>query len=195
MRSIPTRILVEISLCVALAVVLNALTLLRMPYGGTVSLVMLPIIVIALRRGLLAGVTTGILYGLIELMIDPVIVHPFQVVLDYVIAFGAVGVAGIFRSAYLTATGTNSRSIRGLALLFLAVFVPSALRYCVHVVSGYIFFAQYAPPSQPALLYSALYNLFVPVSAIGVFAAAALTVPTLLSVSLSRAKGGHGGQD
>ncbi len=195
MQSIPTRILVEISLCVALAVVLNALTLLRMPYGGTVSLVMLPIIVIALRRGVFAGVTTGVIYGLIELMIDPVIVHPLQVVLDYVIAFGAVGVAGIFRTVYLRTAEANSRSIRGLALLFLAVALSSALRYCAHVVSGYIFFAQYAPAGQPAILYSALYNLFVPVSAIGVFAAAALTLPALHSVSLSRARGLNGGQD
>lgn len=195
MRSIPTRILVEISLCVALGVVLNALTLFRMPYGGTVSLVMLPIIVIALRRGVFAGVTTGVLYGLVELMIDPVIVHPIQVLLDYFIAFGLVGTAGIFRSVHVRVYSGSPHSIRALFLLFLAIALPSALRYLAHLISGYIFFAQYAPADQPAILYSALYNLFVPVSAIGVFAAAVLVMPTLHSVSLSRARGSRDGQD
>lgn len=195
MRSIPVRILVEISLCVALAVVLNAFTVFRMPYGGTVSLVMLPIIVIALRRGPFAGVVTGVLYGLVELMIDPVIVHPVQVFLDYVIAFGAVGAASIFRGLHQRMEEVDSRSLQALWILFLAVTISSGLRYSAHVLSGYIFFSQYAPVGQSAIMYSALYNLFVPVSAIGVFAAAALVVPTLHSVSLSRAKGSPGEPD
>ena len=53
-----------------------------MPQGGDVSLTMIPIIFIAYRRGPLAGITTGVLYGIINIMIDGTIYHPMSIFLD-----------------------------------------------------------------------------------------------------------------
>ena len=90
-----TRILVEIALTIALAVVLNLVKLWRMPYGGDVSLEMLPILVLALRRGWKPGVVAGALYGLVSLMFGAVVVHWAQFVLDYPLAYALVVVAGV----------------------------------------------------------------------------------------------------
>jgi thiamine transporter len=71
-----TRMLAEIGVAVALAVVLNFLKLWRMPQGGSVSLEMLPILVIAFRWGLGAGIFSGLIYGLLQLMFGAYIIHP-----------------------------------------------------------------------------------------------------------------------
>lgn len=186
MRQFPTQIFVEIALCIALAVVLSAIRIFQMPYGGTVSLVMLPLIVIALRRGVLAGVIAGAGYGLIELMIEPWIVHPAQVLLDYPLAFGVIGLAGIFHARWQHGISANRVRDAIWSAVLPAVIVATFARYVLHVASGYIFFAEYAPEGQPVIVYALLYNLFVPVSALGVFAAAAVVLPALARHSFPR---------
>ena len=97
MRSERTRVLVEIALTVALSAVLSMLAV-RLPInfaGGTISLSMVPILVLALRRGVFPGVIAGVLFGCVDYLIEPFFVAPIQVLLDYPIAFGAVGLAGL----------------------------------------------------------------------------------------------------
>jgi len=185
-RQFPTQIFVEIALCIALAAVLNAVRIFQMPYGGTVSLVMLPLIVIALRRGVLAGMIAGAGYGLIELMIEPMIVHPAQVLLDYPLAFGALGLAGIFHAKWQRGVLANRAKDAIWSAVLPAVIVATFARYVFHAASGYIFFAKYAPEGQPVIVYTLIYNLFVPVSALGVFAAAAVVLPALARHGFSR---------
>jgi thiamine transporter len=174
-----TRIIVEISLAVALAAVLNLLKIWRMPNAGTVSFVMLPIIVIALRRGLVVGLITGALYGFVDFVIDPYPpVHWIQPLLDYPIAYMAVGCAGIFSGAWHRAWNTGDR--RGASLAVVAgCLVAGGLRYLVHVVSGAVFFAEYAPAGQPVWLYSSLYNLYVPLSTALAMTGALILMPVL----------------
>ncbi len=64
-----------------------------------------------------------------------------QVLLDYPIAFGALGLAGFFRNRP-----------------FLGVNVGIAGRFVAHFVSGIIFFATYAPEGMSPIVYSAIYN-------------------------------------
>lgn len=184
-----TEVLVEMALCIALAAVLNALRIFHMPQGGTVSLVMLPIIVLAVRRGLVVGLVTGAVYGLVDLLIDPAIYYPLQVILDYPIAYGAVGVAGIMHSAWNRVSNAGQGLSAIWTVLLPAVTIATALRYAAHVISGAVFFGQYAPEGQPVIVYSAIYNLYVPVSAIGVFAAAAVVLPALSRVLDGRRDG------
>lgn len=179
MNSDRTRILVEIALAIALAAVLNMLKLWRMPQGGTVSLVMLPIIVIALRRGLLVGLITGALYGVVDFFIDPVPpVHWAQPLLDYPIAYLMVGFAGLF--APMWARVRDSASVASVTLTVgLAALVGGAGRYLAHTASGAIFFGEYAPPGQPVVVYSLIYNLYVPLSALLAFVVAIVLLPAL----------------
>lgn len=179
MKDHHTRHLLEIALTVALAAVLSMYVLWRMPQGGTVSLGMLPLFVLALRSGLWAGLAAGGLFGIVTMMIDPYPpVHWVQPILDYPVAHLLVGLAGAFSGPLSRALTGNTR-YRALALIAGGIALGTLGRYLAHWTSGVVFFGEYAPPGQPVWLYSALYNLYVPVSAAGCLAAALAVVPAL----------------
>jgi len=136
-----TLVIVEVAVMVALATVLGFLRIYRMPYGGSISLEMVPIFILALRRGGVVGVVAGGVFGLLQLLIDPFFVHPIQVIVDYPLAFAAIGLAGFFQKQP-----------------WLGLAVGTAGRYLAHVVSGKVFFGSQAPEGTPALVYSLSYN-------------------------------------
>jgi thiamine transporter len=139
-----TRVLTEAALAVALSFVLGFIVLFKMPFGGSVSLEMIPLILLSLRQGWRVGIVAGAAYGLLDLVIDPYVVHPLQLLLDYPLAFGALGLAGLFKP-----------TVRGAVLgATVAVFA----RFVCHFLSGVIFFASYAPEGWNPYLYSAAYN-------------------------------------
>jgi thiamine transporter len=174
--------MVEIALTIALAAVLSMITIWRMPQGGSVSLGMLPLFVLAFRRGLGAGLVAGGFYGLVDLIIDPFPpVHWVQPILDYPVAYLLVGLAGVVSVSLGAAL--EARRPRRVALLLAAGISVGALgRYLAHFASGMVFFGEFAPPGQPVWLYSAVYNLYVPISALACFAAAAVVVPALAGI-------------
>ena len=174
-----TTILVEIALSVALAAVLNTLIVFRMPQGGSVALTMLPIVVVAIRRGPVAGVITGALYGCVDLAMNPYVVHPVQLLLDYPLAFGGVGLAGFWSSPWIRRMRSGNVLSATTLVLLPAVALGSAARYLMHVVSGFIFFSAFAPPGQPVLAYSLIYNSYVVVSGAAAFATAAIVLPAV----------------
>jgi thiamine transporter len=182
MRERRTRLLLEIALTIALAAVLSMFTVWRMPQGGSVSLGMLPLFVLAFRRGLLPGLVAGGLYGLVDLMVDPYPpVHWIQPILDYPVAYLLVGLSGVVAS--VLAPVLRARARRRAALLMAAgITIGAAGRYVAHFISGMVFFGEFAPAGQPVWLYSALYNLYVPVSAAVCFAAAIVVVPALAGI-------------
>lgn len=151
------RVLTEAALAIALAFVLGLIPLFRMPLGGSISLEMIPLILLAVRQGWKVGVLTGTAYGLLNLAINPVILHPVQVIFDYPLPFAALGLAGLFSP---TVYGAMIGSV-------LAVSV----RFAAHFVSGVAFFASYAPEGWNPFVYSAAYN-------------AAYLVPSLVLVLL-----------
>ena len=147
----PTRwgvqALAEIGVAIALAAVLGQVRLFVMPQGGSVSLELLPIVFIAVRRGVAPAAVTGLLYGLLQLGLPGAFVyHPAQAALDYPLAFMALCVAGFV-------------DVRGFKTLALAVFLALAARFGFHFLAGLIFFASYAPEWEAPWLYAATYNL------------------------------------
>ena len=93
-----TRSLVNISLMLAITVVLHQIKLFHMPQGGSVTAgSMVPLLLIAYRYGLGIGVLTGFLYGMINLLLNPFIVHPVQVLFDYPLPYMAMGLAGLWK--------------------------------------------------------------------------------------------------
>jgi len=158
MRSQRTLLLVEVALTVALAAALNFLAL-RLPInfaGGSISLSMVPIFVLALRRGVGAGLIAGFAFGCIDLVIEPYFLAPIQVLLDYGVAYAAVGLAGLGAGVFRM---TSERS----ALAGAAVSVPFMLlgglaRFAAAWTSGVVFFGSNAPKGQPVWLYSIVYN-------------------------------------
>jgi thiamine transporter len=139
-----TRVLTETALAVALAFVLGLIKVFQMPFGGSISLEMVPLILLALRQGPFVGVVAGAAYGLLDLAVEPFIVHPVQVIFDYPLAFGALGLAGFFPP-------TVWGAVAGTVVAVLA-------RFICHFVSGVAFFTATFPEGWNPLLYSAVYN-------------------------------------
>jgi thiamine transporter len=136
--------LTEAALAIALAFVLGLIKVFQMPFGGSISLEMIPLILLALRQGPVVGVITGAAYGLLNLAVGPVVVHPVQVLFDYPLAFGALGLAGFFRP-----------TVRGAVI---GATVAVLARFVCHFVSGVVFFASYAPEGWNPYVYSGAYN-------------------------------------
>lgn len=167
-----TVVLVEAALTVALCAVLGMFKVWEMPQGGSVSLGMLPLFVFALRRGGAWGLGVGLVYGLVDVLLGPVVVHPVQFVLDYPLPWMLVGLAGF-------ATGLRGRGALGATLGSVGGVVLGALgRYGSHVISGVVFFGEYAE-GQPVLAYSLAYNSFVLVSALACLVALLVVMPVL----------------
>jgi thiamine transporter len=179
-RSERTRILVEIALTVALSAVLSMLAV-RLPInfaGGTISLSMVPILVLALRRGVFPGIIAGVLFGCVDYLIEPFFVAPVQVLLDYPIAFGAVGLAGLGSEAYHRACQVSSARAALKAVPFM--IVGGAGRFVAAWLSGVVFFGQNAPAGQPVWLYSLVYNLsYIVPSAVLCIVAALVVLPAV----------------
>jgi len=137
-----TRVLAEIAIGVALATVLSTIKIFSMPYGGSVTLgSMVPILLIAFRRDVKVGVTAGVIYGLVQMMLDGWFYSPVGMFLDYPLAFGVLGIAALFKKQPI-----------------IGVVVGLAGRFMCHFISGVVFFGIYAPESMSPVLYSAIYN-------------------------------------
>jgi thiamine transporter len=145
--------MLEIAIMTAIAVVLDQWTLFKMPQGGSVTLVMVPIAVLAFRRGLVPGLICGFLTGILLLMFGGYVVHPVQAILDYPLAFALLGSAGMIRLKEY-----ESRKAKVL-MAGVALLIAGGFRFFSHYLSGIIFFASYAPKGQPVYLYSLIYNL------------------------------------
>ena len=176
-----TQLLVEIALSIALAAVLSMFTLWRMPQGGSVSLSMLPLFVLALRRGVGPGLAAGAIYGFVDLLVNPYVVHWAQLLLDYPVAYLFVGIAGISSRPLASALGRRSAAGTSAAIA-LGVLLGAIGRYAAHVASGVIFFSEFAPAGQPVFLSSLLYTLSAPLSALAAFAAGLVLVPALARI-------------
>ena len=139
-----TRFISEVAVSVSLAVICSLIRVWEMPQGGSVALTMIPIILVALRCGAVAGMTTGVIYGVISLLIAGVIYHPMSVVLDYVLAFGILGVAGFFK-----------KNIKGIIF---GTLVAVAGRFVCATISGAVLFKSFAPAGQNPWVYSVIYQ-------------------------------------
>ena len=140
-----TKILAEGTIIIALSVILKDVLppIYFLPQGGSVSLAgMVPLLWFSLRRGLRSGLEASTVYGLVHMALPgSYIVDPVQGLLDYPIAFAALGLAGIFRKYPLIGVGVG---ITG--------------RFLAHFASGVWFFSQYAPAGTHPVIYSAIYN-------------------------------------
>lgn len=158
-----TRGLVFCAVAAAIATVTSMIKLYEFPFGGSVTLLSMFFICFAgYLYGPAAGIMTGAAHGVLQLLIDPFIVFPLQVVVDYVLAFAALGLAGFFwKSKY------------GLIKGYIAGVLG---RYVFAVLSGWLFFGEYAWEGWNPLPYSMVYN------GCYIFTEAAITLLLLIAV-------------
>ena len=144
-RQFNTKQLVFCSMAMALAVVTSFMKLASLPFGGSITLFsMLFISLTGYFYGLKTGLVTGVAYGVLQMITGPYIYAPLQVLLDYPLAFGALGLSGLF----------HDKKNGLLTGYIIGVFG----RYICHVISGYVFFAEYAPEGLNPMLYTLGYN-------------------------------------
>ncbi len=132
----------EMAIAIALSTVLSFIKVFQMPQGGSITAgSMIPIIYLALRNRPKVALTGAILYGIVQFMIEPFFIHPAQFLLDYPLAFGALGIATFLKKYPFVGAG-----------------IGVAFRFLCHFLSGFIFFGMYAPEGFSPLYYSAIYN-------------------------------------
>lgn len=138
-----TRMLVHISLMLALTIVLHYIRLYHFPQGGSITLgAMIPLLLLSYRYGTGIGALAGFVFGIINMLQDPFILHPIQVLFDYPLPYMAMGLAALLPNHLILST----------ALAFLG-------RFLCHFISGVVFFASYAPEGMSPIIYSLTVNL------------------------------------
>lgn len=142
-EKLTSRQIAEIGLALALSTILSEIKISGFwAQGGSVTAASLvPIMIIAFRYGGKVGLTVGIIHGLIQLIIGPYVVHPIQLLLDYPIAFGMIGLCGFFKNKIL------------------GIIIGLLGRFLMHFISGIIYFSQYAPEGWNTAYYSFIYNI------------------------------------
>lgn len=147
-RALSVKTLSFSAMAIALAFVTSYIRLIKLPYGGSVTLFsMLFICLVGYWYGPKAGILTGFAYSILEFLQEPYILSPLQVCLDYFVAFAALGISGFFRERK-----------NGLVLGYLA---GAFARGLCHTIGGYLFWMAYMPENFPqtiAALYPIVYN-------------------------------------
>lgn len=158
MKNQTLRRVVQGAMMIALATVLSMLKLFEAPYGGSITLgSMVPIALFAIlyRNEPKWGVLVGLAHGVLQLLLGLNAVAGIDfwswigaVLLDYLVAFTVLGLAGVF-----------ARKFKNLVLgSAVGAFAVCALRFVCHFLSGLLIWGVYAPEGQPVWLYSLLYN-------------------------------------
>ena len=137
------------AMCIAISFVLSLIRLFRMPQGGSITpAAMLPLVLFTVACGPLKGFIVGCACGFLHLLSDPYIIHPLQMLVDYPLAYGAIALSYV-----AVKLPVDKKWQLPIAALF-----GGLGRYAMEVLSGVVFFAEYAG-EQNALVYSLLYNL------------------------------------
>ena len=152
MKNKTLRCMIEGALFVAIAQVLSMLKLWEMPWGGSVTLAMVPILLFAVRWGVGPGLAAGFVFGILQFTFDGGFAIGWQSIIgDYLLAFTALGLAGLWHGK------------RGD--VYVGTLIGGFARFLVHYVVGATVWAEYMPEEffgmsmHSPWFYSLLYNL------------------------------------
>ena len=147
-RTFSARRLAYCAKAVALAYVTSFIKPFELPYGGSVTLLsMLFIVLVGNWYGVKTGVLVGFAYGVLQFLQEPYFLSLFQVCCDYVLAFAALGLSGLFR-----------KRKNGLLIGYIAAVLA---RGFFHSLGGYLYWMDYMPENFPQslrTLYPIIYN-------------------------------------
>lgn len=144
-----TQQLVTCAAALALAFITSYIRIFKLPFGGSVTLFsMLFIALIGYWYGPKVGIITGLVYGILQFLQEPYVLSLFQVCCDYVFAFGAMGLSGLF---------SKSKKHGLLKAYIIAILARGAF----HALGGYLYWMDYMPENFPqslTALYPIIYN-------------------------------------
>ena len=155
-KGFDSRSIATAGMCVALSFALSYIKLFEMPQGGSVTLFsMLPIMLFSYIYGMKKGLLVGVIYGLLQAVQDPYIIHPAQFLLDYPMAFALTGFAGILTYSKLFKKAPQLR-------FGISVILGGTFRFASHVLAGTFAFGAYSLDSGLSpFVYSLGYNSYV----------------------------------
>ena len=188
-----TKRLVESGLMMALATILSFLTVFQLPYGGAITAVsLLPMLLLCWRQGMRWGFAACFAYSFLRIFIGATTTSVFQglslatllgaALIDYILGYLCLDLGGLFKG--------KLKNVR--AAFTLSVLVACLLKFACHILSGFLFYGQYASwffleagfpggeeiynsfhGSALALVYSVIYNgtYMLPETALTVLAA------------------------
>lgn len=156
-----TRLIAEGAAMVALATVLSFIRIIKMPWGGSVTLLsMLPIVLYSIKNGVKNGLAVSFVFSLVQFAqgvmdglfgwgLTPVSLIAC-IIIDYILAFTVLGVAGLFKDKELTGW-------------IVGIVLAVALRLLMHFISGVVIWHSYGElwggfSTESSVLYSLLYN-------------------------------------
>lgn len=108
--------------------------------GGSIGFAMIAVIIIAYRRGLLPALLTGLIMGGLDVATSAFIVHPAQLLLDYILPYAVVGFSGILAFFYKKADNQKTK----LLYLWLGTLLGGIFKFFSHYIAGVIFWADSA---------------------------------------------------
>lgn len=151
------RRLVESALMLALSTLLAEFAIIKFPFGGSVTIFsQVPMVVISYRYGIKWGSFAGLCMGVIQMLfgignfayVSGVFAYLILIFADYIIAFGALGLGGMFKN----------KIKNPVAALALGGGVVSVIRFVCHFISGVTIWGDYTDGAQAVWEYSLTYN-------------------------------------
>lgn len=154
-KDFDSRSLSFAAVCVAISFALSYIRFFKMPMGGSITFAsMLPIMLYSYMFGARKGVVAGLVYGVLQAVQDPWLLHPAQFLLDYGVAFAAVGVTGCIK-------GFGLFKGKPRIQFTLGGVIGGALRFVSHFFSGAFAFGMYGAQYAEAYNISALSNRYI----------------------------------
>ncbi|NBJ71323.1 MULTISPECIES: energy-coupled thiamine transporter ThiT [Clostridia] len=158
MKNIKLLVMIEAAFFAAFAFILDLLPSIKLSPAISISFAMVPIFILAFRRGVAAAVLSGFLWGLLQVMLgDATILTPTQFLIEYFIAFAFVGFAGLLYPVIQKNVQNGNKKV-ALAWIVTATLVGSTARYFWHFLAGVIFWGEYAPKGMSPIVYSFIAN-------------------------------------
>ncbi|MFA0815177.1 MAG: energy-coupled thiamine transporter ThiT [Anaerofustis sp.] len=143
----------------------NILPHVHLPQGGSATMFsMFFLFLIGYLLGPKRGILAGMAFGLLNFLYGPSAYYPLQILMDYPLAFGMLGLGGFFRDMK-----------HGLITGYLVSILG---RFFVSFLSGAIFFAEYAPAGYNGWSWSFVYNITY-IGLEGIVTVAVLMIPAV----------------
>ncbi|MDR3185235.1 MAG: energy-coupled thiamine transporter ThiT [Christensenellaceae bacterium] len=142
------------AICIALGFSLSYFKLFSLPNGGSITFAsLLPIMIYSYMFGIRKGAMVAFMYGMLQFIQEPYFLDPWQFLLEYPLAFGMIGLAGIFHER-------NMIKKAGPVVQFILGGVSVAtLRFICHFIAGMIVWKIWFDPDVNPIAYSLVYNL------------------------------------
>ncbi|EWG10179.1 energy-coupled thiamine transporter ThiT [Cytobacillus firmus] len=158
MKKLSLTAMIEASFFAAFAIILDFLPSIKLSPSISISAAMIPIFILAFRRGFKVSFIAGLLWGILQIaMGDAWIATPLQAFIEYFVAFACIGFAGLFYRVIQNQLRAGNKK-KALAWVVLAIFAGSLARYFWHFIAGVLFFGSYAPKGMSPVLFSFLAN-------------------------------------